>query len=259
MGRIRYALRSLGKAPLLSIVVIVSLGLGIGANTAIFSLLNQLVLRSLPVPNPDELVLVTAPGEFKSGRSSSNDSGGQDYIFSYPVFRTLEKNSQALAGLAGFRHLGANLSFGRQTVPGGFSIVSGQYFPLLGVRPLIGRTLTPEDDGARGAGNPVAVLGYGYWNDKLGGRTEVLNQPIKINSQVFTVVGVLPKSFTGTTLGQEPDAYVPMSFKPLLTPNWNGTDRYDDYWIYIIGRLKPGTTREAASAALNGAYRPIVE
>jgi predicted permease len=259
MARIRYALRSLGKAPLLSVVVVVSLALGIGANTAIFSLLHQLVLRSLPVPNPEQLVLITAPGEFKSGRSSSNDSGGQDHIFSYPAFRTLEKNSQALAGLAAFRHMGGNLSFGRQTVSGGFSVVSGQYFPTLGVRPLIGRTLMPEDDGAPGGGNPVAVLGYGYWHDKLGGRTEVLNQPLRVNGQAFTVVGVLPKDFTGTTIGQEPDAYVPLSFKPLLTPNWNGTDRYDDYWLYLVGRLKPGMTREQAATALNSTYRGIVE
>jgi len=111
MARIRYALRSLGKAPLFSIVVVLSLGLGIGANTAIFSLLHQLVLSALPVPHPEQLVLVTAPREFKSGRSSSDNSGNQDYIFSYPVFRALEKNSQALAGLAGFRNLGGNLSF----------------------------------------------------------------------------------------------------------------------------------------------------
>lgn len=260
MARIRYALRSLGKAPLLSTVVVLSLGLGIGANTAIFSLLNQMVLRSLPVQKPEELVLVTSPGDFKSGRSSSDNSGGMDYIFSYPAFRTLERNSrQALAGLAGFRHMGGNLSFARQTVSGGISLVSGQYFPVLGVRPLFGRTLEPEDDGAPGAGNPVAVLGYGYWHDKLGGRTEVLNQPLRVNGQIFTVVGVLPKEFTGTTLGQEPDAYVPMSFKPLLTPNWNGTDRYDDYWIYLVGRLKPGTTREQAAGALNSTYRSIVE
>jgi predicted permease len=259
MPRIRYALRSLGKARLLSIVVVVSLGLGIGANTAIFSLLHQLVLRSLPVPNPEQLVLITAPGEFKSGRSSSDDSGGMDHIFSYPVFRTLEKNSQALAGLAAFRHMGGNLSFNRQTLSGGFSVVSGQYFQMLGVRPLVGRTLLPEDDGAPGAGNPVAVLAYGYWHDKLGGRTEVLNQPVRVNGQAFTVVGVLPMDFTGTTIGQEPDVYVPLSFKPLLTPNWNGTDRYDDYWLYLVGRLKPGTTREQAAAALNSTYRGIVE
>src|SRR3954470_11437215 len=109
MGRIRYAIRSLGKAPMLSFVVILSLALGIGANTAIFSLLHQMVLSSLPVQRPEELVLITAPGEFKGGRSSSNDSGGMDHIFSYPAFRTLEKNSEALAGLAAFRQMGGNL------------------------------------------------------------------------------------------------------------------------------------------------------
>src|SRR3954447_16812600 len=111
MGRIRYAIRSLAKAPMLSFVVILSLGLGIGANTAIFSLLHQMVLASLPLPHPEQLVLVTSPSEFKSGRSSTNDSGGGDYIFSFPVFRALEKNSQALAGLAGFRMVGANIAF----------------------------------------------------------------------------------------------------------------------------------------------------
>jgi putative ABC transport system permease protein len=259
MGRIHYAVRSLAKAPMLSLVVILSLGLGIGANTAIFSLLHQMVLASLPVPHPERLVLVTAPQEFKSGRSSSNDSGDSNYIFSYPVFRALEKNSQAMAGLAGFRNLGANLSFVRQTVDGSINLVSGQYFPVLGVRPIFGRTVEPGDDGPPGGGNPVAVLGYGYWHDKLGGRTEVLNQPIRINGQLFTIVGVLPRDFTGVTLGQEPDAYVPMSFKPLMTPNWNGTDRYDDYWIYLVGRLKPGTTRAQAADALNSTYRGLVE
>src|SRR3954451_2826755 len=129
MARIRYALRSLGKAPMLSLVVVLSLGLGIGANTAIFSLLHQLVLSSLPVPHPEQLVLITAPGEFKTGRSSTNDSGGMNYIFSYPAFRRLEQNSAALAGLCAFREMTGNLAFQKQTLPGAFEVVSGQYFP----------------------------------------------------------------------------------------------------------------------------------
>src|SRR5689334_3212119 len=138
MARIRYALRSLAKAKLLSLVVVISLGLGIGANTAIFSLLHQIVLTALPVEKPEELVLITAPGEFKNGRSATNDSGGMDYIFSYPFFRELEKRADGVAGLAGFRNLGANIAFAHQTVPGSFDLVSGQYFPLLGVHPLVG-------------------------------------------------------------------------------------------------------------------------
>jgi putative ABC transport system permease protein len=258
MTRIRYAIRSLAKAPLLSLVVVLSLGLGIGANTAIFSLLNQIVLSSLPVQKPEELVLLNAPGDFKGGRSSTNDSGDMDFIFSYPFFRELEKHSEGVAGLAAFDNLGANLAFGNQTIPGSFDVVSGQYFPTLGVTPLIGRTITPEDD-RHGGGNAVAVLGFGYWKDKLGGRTDVLNQPLRLNGQVLTIVGVLPKDFHGTTIGQEPDAYVPLSLKPLLTPNWNGTDRKDDYWLYLFARLKPGTTRQQAAAALNSTYASLVE
>jgi len=258
MARIRYALRSLAKAPLLSLVVVLSLGLGIGANTAIFSLLHQVVLSSLPIERPEELAVITAPGEFKGGRSSTNNAGGMDYIFSYPMFRELEKQQQGVSGLAGFRGLGANLAFRSQTVSGTILVVSGGYFPLLGVKPLLGRTITPDDDRA-GGGNPVAVLGFGYWRDKLGAETGVLNQPIRINGQVFTIAGVAPKGFNGTTFGDDPDAYVPICFKPFLTPNWDGTKRWDDYWVYLLTRLKPGATREQAAAALNGPYSGLVE
>ncbi|MGA2266934.1 MAG: ABC transporter permease [Bryobacteraceae bacterium] len=258
MARIRFALRSLAKAPLLSLVVVLSLGLGIGANTAIFSLLHQIILSSLPVEKPEELVLVTSPGEFKGGRNSTNDSGGMDSIFSYRMFRELEKRAEGITGLAGFRSIGANLAFGNETVPGEVLVVSGGYFRVLGVKPLLGRTISPEDD-VHGAGNAVAVLGYGYWHDRLGGETSVLNQPIRINGQVFTVIGVAPKGFTGTTLGDEPVAYVPLCFKPRLTPNWAGTDRWDDYWLYLFARLKPGVTPARAAAALNGPYGALVE
>ncbi|HLK64586.1 MAG TPA: ABC transporter permease [Bryobacteraceae bacterium] len=253
MFRIRYAFRSLAKAPLLSLVVVLSLGLGVGANTAIFSLLHQVVLSSLPVQKPEELVLITAPGDFKNGRGSTNNSGNMDYVFSYPFFRDLEKQAQSVSALAAFRDLSANLAFRSQTVPGGVQIVSGQFFPMLGVVPLLGRMLSPEDD-RHGGGNAVAVLGYGYWHDKLGGEPDVLNQPIRINGQVFTIVGVAPKGFNGTTLGSDPDAYVPLCFKPQITPNWNGTDHYDDYWLYLVARMKPGSSRAQVEAALSGPY-----
>jgi predicted permease len=253
MSRIRYALRSLGKAPMLSLVVVMSLALGVGANTAIFSLLHQVVLSSLPVEKPEQLVLLTSPDEFKGGRGSTNNSGNMPYVFSYPFFRDLQKQGQSAVSLAGFRSLGANLAFGSQTLTGSILAVSGGYFQVLGVKPMVGRTLLPEDD-VHGGGNAVAVLSYGYWHEKLGGRPDVLNQPIRINGQVFTIVGIAPKAFNGTTLGQDSDAYVPLSFKPHLTPNWNGTDRYDDYWLYLFGRVKPGASRTQAEAALAGPY-----
>ncbi len=257
MARLRFALRSLVKAPLLSVVVILSIGLGIGANTAIFSLLHQILLNPLPVDRPQELVSLTSPAEFKGGRNSTNDSGGQEFIFSYPMFRELEKHPQGLSGIAAFRSLEANLAFGARTTAGNMLVVSGGYFPTLGVRPLMGRMLDREDDA--GAGNAAAVLSYGYWTDRLGGESNVLNQPIRINGRIFTVVGVAPKGFTGTTLGSEPDVYVPLVFKPLLTPNWNGTDRWNDYWLYLFARPQRGFSRGQAQAALNSVFAGLVE
>jgi predicted permease len=257
MGRIRFAIRSLLKAPLVSLVVVLSVGLGIGANTAIFSLLDQVILRSLPVERPAELAVLTSPDEFKGGRNSTDNSGDMNSIFSYPVFRELEKHPLGVAGVAAFRNIGANLSFRQQTVPGSVLVVSGGYFPLLGVKPLLGRTIDREDDA--GAGNAAAVIGYGYWRDRLGGEAGVLNQPLRVNGQIFTVVGVAPKDFTGTTLGDEPDAYVPLAFKPQLTPNWNGTDRWDDYWLYLLTRPQPGLSRIEAQTALNTVFGGLME
>ena len=257
MARVRFAIRSLAKAPLLSLVVIVSVGLGIGANTAIFSLLHQILLDSLPVPRPQELVLLTAPGEFKGGSNRSGNSGGMDHIFSYPMFRGLEKQPQGVSGVAAFYQFGANVSFQKQTVPTEVMMVSGGYFPTLGVRPLLGRTIDAADDA--GGGNAVAVLSYGYWSDHLGGETSVLNQTLKVNGQTFTVVGVAPKDFTGTTMGEEAAAFVPLVFKPRLTPNWEGTKRWNDYYLYVLARLKPGVSRAQAAAALNSTYAGLLE
>jgi predicted permease len=160
--------------------------------------------------------------------------------------------------LAAFRDLGANLGFGKQTNSGTVTVVSGGYFSVLGVKPLMGRGLTPEDDLA-GGGNAAAVLSYGYWHDRLGADPNVLNQAVRINGHPFTIVGVAPRQFTGMTLGTETDAYVPLSFKPQLTPNWDGTKRWDDYYLYVFARLQAGVTRGRAVAALNGSYAGLVE
>jgi len=257
MGRIRFAFRTLAKAPLLSLVVVLSLGLGIGVNTAIFSLLHQVVLSALPIPHPEQVVLLTAPGEFKNGRSSDDDSGGMDYIFNWRTFRELEKHTET-ATVAGFRTFRSNIAFARQTVSGSAMLVSGRYFSVLGVQPLAGRLIGPEDD-IPGGGNAVAVLDYRYWREKLGGDMDILNQTVKVNGQPFTVVGVSAPGFTGTTVGNEPNVFLPMSFKPRLTEGWDGTDKLADYWVYLLARLNPGVARQQAVAALNGPYRGIVE
>ncbi len=201
MTGLKFALRSLWRTPVLSLVVVLSLGLGIGANTAIFSLLHQLLLRSLPVKDPQQLVVLRSPEEFKSAAllpttpadrmpSSATRSSGSG------------KNPNGLASLASFRQFGANISYRGQTRNGSVAVVSGEYFSTLGVEAAIGRAIAAEDD--RNAGNPVAALGYGYWQDRLGGDRGVLNQPLRVNGQIFTVVGILPKGFTGITFGETP-------------------------------------------------------
>jgi len=257
MGRIRFALRCLSKAPLLSLVVVASLGLGIGVNTAIFSLLHQVVLSALPVPHPQQIVMLTAPGNLKNGRSSDNDSGDMNYIFNWHTFRGLEKHTEA-ADVAGFRSFPGNIAFARQSASGQLMMVSGRYFSILGVQPFVGRLIASEDDNP-GGGNPVAVVSWRFFNAKLGAAMSVLNQTVKVNGQPFTVVGIAPPHFTGTTVGVEPDVYVPISFKPRLTEGWDGTDKFADYWVYLLARLKPGVTRAQAETALNVPYHALIE
>jgi putative ABC transport system permease protein len=254
MSRIRFALRTLAKSPLLSLVVILSLGLGIGVNTAIFSLLHEVVLSALPIPHPEQIVLLTSPGDLKHGRTQNGDAGGMDYVFNWRTFRELEKHTEA-ASVAAFCTMSSNIAFSRQTVRGEMMLVSGEYFPVLGIQPYAGRLIDAKDDAP---GNAIAVIGYRYWRDKLGADPSVLNQTIKVNGQPFTVAGIAPSNFIGTTVGTDPSVYVPISFKPHLTEDWNGTDKLDDYWIYLLARLKPGITTPQAEGALNGPYAGVV-
>jgi predicted permease len=128
---------------------------------------------------------------------------------------------------------------------------------VLRVNAVAGRTIAPEDD--HGAGNPVAVLGYSYWQSKLGGQVGALNQPMRIAGQIFTIVGVAPKGFHGTTLGSQPDVFLPLATKTLLSPDWKGATRHNDYWLYLVARLKPGVSRAQAAGPMNAVYRTLVE
>ena len=210
--------------------------------------------------NPEELVLVTAPGEFKGGRNSTNDSGRHGLHLQLPdVPRAREKR-------AGVGRPGRVPRNGRPISPSvsrpcrvSFDVVSGQYFRPGRAAADRAARIEPEDD-RPAAAIAVAVLGLRLLARQAGrARTDVLNQPIRVNGQSFTIVGMRPKGFTGTTLGQEPNVYVPLIFKPQLTPNWNGTDRWNDYWLYMFGRLKPGRPAQQAEAALNGTYARSVE
>jgi putative ABC transport system permease protein len=261
----RIAFRRLARSPLLSVVVISSLGLGIGANTAVFSVMHQMLLRPLPVENPEELALVTAPGagavKYANWHTSTGIEGNNcDYIFSYPSFRQLEKQDPNVAELAGFKYTSASISDENSAMYGTVLMVSGGYFPLMRVCPVVGRTLMPADD--QRAGSPVVMLGYDYWKNKLGGRQDILNQPIRISGQVFTVVGVTPQGFYGTTIVMRPDVFIPLATMTSLSKisqKWVDPNNHNDYWIYMVARIKTEVTRKQAEARYSGVYAGNVE
>lgn len=248
------AVRSIRKSPFLSLAVILSLALGIGANTAIFSLMDQMLLRALPVERPQELVFLEVAGP-KNGRTSSNSAGGMEAVFNYPMMRELIAKQTALEGLAGYRELPANHSYKGNTFSGDLEAVTGNYFEVLGVSAGLGRTLNAADDEKR---EPVAVLSHGFWANRLGADPSVLNQKMVINGVATTIVGIAPKGFRGTTVGDSPDAWVPISLKPQLTPNWDGTNERRDWWVYLVGRLKPGDTPEGAQARLQPMFSALM-
>lgn len=244
----RFALRALRRAPASSAIVILTLGLGIGANTAIFSLMDQVLLRMLPVRAPEELVLFDGPGPF-SGRTNN------DMTFSVPMFRGLEQGSRdVLAGMFARYDTSATLSTGRQSERVHAELVTGTYFNVLGVGSLLGRTLGPDDDRTP-SGHPVVVLSYAFWQRRFGGRENILNQEIRVNDHPMTVVGVASRGFTGVDTGAPVDLFVPIMMKAELTPTWNDLDTWRSRWVTIMGRLRPGVTIEQAASALNVVYR----
>jgi len=256
MRNIKLAFRTLAKTPFVTAVAVLSLALGIGANAAIFSLFEQLLLRPVPAVEPGKLVNLAAPGP-KPGSQSCGQAGSCEEVFSYPMFRDLEKAQTAFSGLAGHRSIGISLSVRKETRGGEAMEVSGSYFPVLGLTAALGRLLTPADDQTIGA-HFVAVLSYRYWETRLGLDRSVLNEQVVINGQSFTVVGVAPRGFNGTTVGTTADVFVPISMHKTLVPRTGGMDNRASYWIYVFGRLKPNVTIEQAQKAINLVYHPIV-
>lgn len=253
---LKLAFRRLFKTPFVTIVAIVSLALGIGANAAIFSLFNEMLLRPLPVPRSDELVNLAAPGP-KPGSQSCNQAGDCDAVFSYPMFRDLQNQQMVFTNIAAHRSFGANLSARGETLNGEGMMVSGSYFPVLGIRPVIGRLISSQDDRALGESH-VAVLGYGFWQTRFAGSPGILGEQIIINGQSMTIIGVTPQGFEGTTLGTRPQVYVPITLRGQMNPGFNGFHRRQTYWAYLFARLRTGVTIDQARAALNTKYHTII-
>ncbi len=256
MPNLRLALRTLFKSPFLTTVAIVSLALGIGANSAMYSLFDELLLRPLPVEQPEALVNLSAPPP-KPGSTSCGNAGSCDDVFSYPMFRDLQKAQTVFTGIAAHVAFGANLAYKGQTTSGQGLLVSGSYFPVLGLRPAVGRLIGPADDEKIGAA-PVAVLSHRFWQTRFASDPAAVGQTLVINGQTMTIVGVAPEGFDGTTLGNRPEVFVPITMRELMSPGWKGFDDRRSYWAYLFARLKPGVSIEQAATAVNMPYHAIV-
>jgi predicted permease len=235
---VSYGVRAMLRSPGITIVALLSLALGIGANTAIFSLLDAVMLRSLPVKEPERLVL------FGNGLDSGiSDGFPNPDLYSYPFYREMQKKNQVFSEMAGvfsMLHRVHGFVEGRsEAEPMNVQLVSGTYFPMLDVHAMTGRTLTDEDDRTKD-GDPVAVVSYSWWNSSMAHDAAVLNKKLKIGATIFTIVGVAPPEFFGTKVGESPDIWIPLSMQKEVPPNIDGySDNFSES-LYLMGRLRPG-------------------
>jgi predicted permease len=250
---LRYAMRSLLKTPQFTIIAILTLGLGVGANTAIFSLLDHLQFRNIAVREPHRLVRMDLPGPFAGA------IWGGSYCMDHPMFRDFQKAPKDIfSGVAGVFSAPVSLSVKNSTERGNSMLVSGNAFEVFGLAPAAGRLLTPADDETPGA-HPVVVLSYGYWQRRFGGSLDAVGETIRVNNQPMTVVGVAPEGFRGTDFAAPADVFVPMRMKTWVTPTWDALDDPSFRWLQIFARLADGVTREAAEEKIQVMTPPMFE
>jgi predicted permease len=255
LADLRYACRRLALAPGFTLVVVVTLGLAIGANTALFSIMDQLLLRRLPVRAPDELVVLDAPG-YTTG-SIAMFSGFSRPI-SYPMYRDLRDGCSGFAGVLARVPASVNLTRGEATERVSAELASGNYFEVLGVEPALGRLLGPEDDRLR-LGHPVVVLSHAFWTRAFGADPGVPGRGVRINGHDFTVLGVAARGFGGVEVGQSVDVFLPMAMKAWVTPAWDDMENRRVMWVTAMARLKPGVPAASAAAACNAIYASALE
>src|ERR1039457_6655773 len=242
-----HGIRALRRSPVFTTAAVLSLALGIGANTAIFSLLDQVVFRSLPIAGPERLVAVhgsySGPGESSSSWSTNSES-----VFPYPLYRDLRDRDPAFVGILACAIAPVRIAWRSSTQAAQAEIVTGNYFTTLGAGAALGRVIAPPDDGAPGA-NPVAVLSHGFWATRLGADAAIVGQTVAINGQPFVAIGVAAADFNGLVQGDSPDLFVPLAMQRAITPTMNSIEDRTFSWLTIFARLKPGGNHAKAQAA----------
>ena len=252
---LRYALRTFRKSPLFVTVAVVSLAFGIGANTAIFTLVDQLLLRLLPVKDPQQLVLFW-------GRGPHYGSNNGRYKLSYPMYSDFSRNNQVFSGMFARWNTSMSVSADGRTERVQGELVSGTYFPVLGVGAALGRLFTPDDDKTPG-GHPLAVISYRYWVSRFAQNPNVIGKKILVNGYPLTIIGVSQAGFDGTTPGESPQVRVPLMMKAEMDSvgpkfDYNFTSRRGR-WINVFGRMKPGVTMQQAKASLQPFFHQMLE
>lgn len=242
---LRLALRGLARSPLFSLVATASLALGIGANTAIFTLLDRILLRTLPVRNPHELVML-----YQEGPHSGSNIG--DRMHSYPMYRVLQERADPLSEVIARRLVYASVTIDETTERVQAEMVSGNYFTMLGVPPAVGRVFTSEQDDRVRMGHPVVVLGYDYWVRRFNADPGVVGRKILVNNYPMTIVGVSAAGFAGLDPTRSPQIRVPIQMQPVIVPEWNWFQMDDPRvrWVQVFARLAPGYTIESAQPPL---------
>ncbi|HXB74505.1 MAG TPA: ABC transporter permease [Candidatus Acidoferrales bacterium] len=248
---IRFALRNLRRSPLFTLVAVVSLALGIGANTAIFTLMDQLMLRLLPVTRPEQLVMI-----WPNGPHMGNNNGTRKT--SYPMYQDFQQKAQAFSDV--FCQYGTPLSigFGGQTERVDAELVSGNYYQALGVKPALGRVFSSVEDDQVYKGHPVVVLSYSYWVTRFASDPKVVGQKIQVNNYPMVIVGVSAPGFTGLDPSQSPQIRVPVQMKPLMTPGSDAMGDRRSQWVQTFARMKPGFTVDSAKASLQVLFSQVL-
>lgn len=249
---VRYGVRGLGRSSGFSTVVVLTLAFGIGANTGIFAIFEQVLLRSLPVKDPGALVFVKAEGK------CIGSSWGGGTTLSYPMFKDFQETSVLFEGVLCRWNETATMDDGRGAERVEVELVSASYFDVLGVPPEVGRTFVAEDEAVSGA-EPVVVLSHEFWQRRFGGDRDVLGRTLLVNGCPTVIVGVASAGFQGVSLDVRPRLFLPITMKRQLTPSWRPLDDRKNRWVQVIARLQPGLSREQAAAALQARYRQIIE
>lgn len=249
-----YALRQLRRAPGLTAAAVITLALGIGANAAIFSLVDQILLKRLPVAEPERLVMLRYEGS-DTGHASSYGGDTQHY-FSYPMYRDLRDQNNVFSGMLAMFPAQVGVQWRNAPSLANSELVSGNYFSVLGVQPALGRLFIPQDSATQSASS-VIVLSYRFWKQRLAADPSVINQNILVNGHSYTIIGVAQPGFDSVIAGTVPDFFVPITMKAQMTPSWDDLENHRSRWLNIVGRLKPGVTTQQAEAGINPLWKSL--